>query len=220
MTWLLHFFQSSIGKKILMATTGVLLGFFLVAHLAGNLLLFGGAEMFNNYVLSLTAMKPLVRIAEVILTLIFLGHIISGIRVTLENKKAKPRSYKIAPGNSTATFHSRTMAVSGSIVFIFLVFHLQTFWWSFQKMHGVDADFYQVVVNSEIGYSNPLVAIFYIIALILLALHLRHGFQSAFQTFGLADSRYKSMVEKIAVLFWLIIPVGFISIPLYFGFIK
>ncbi len=220
MTWLLHFFQSSIGKKILMATTGVLLAFFLVAHLAGNLLLFGGADMFNNYVLSLTAMKPLVRVAEVILTLIFLGHILSGIRVTLENKKAKPQSYKITPGNATAKFHSRTMAVSGSIVFIFLVFHLQTFWWSFQNMHGANADFYEVVVNSEIGYNNPLVAAFYILALVLLALHLRHGFHSAFQTFGLADSRYKQIVEKTAVLFWLIIPLGFISIPLYFGFIK
>lgn len=220
MTWLLQFFQSSIGKKILMAVTGLLLAFFLIAHLAGNLMLFGGPEMFNNYVLSLTNLKPLVRIAEALLTLIFLGHVFSGIRVTLENKKAKPQSYQVAPRSATSNFYSRTMAVSGSIVFIFLVFHLQTFWWSFQKMHGNDADFYEVVVHSPIGFNNPLVAVFYILALILLALHLRHGFQSAFQTFGLAASRYKGIVEKTAVLFWLIIPLGFISIPLYFGFIK
>ena len=203
-----------------MATTGVLLAFFLVAHLVGNLMLFGGKDMFNNYVVSLTAMKPLVRVAEVILTLIFVGHILSGIRVSLENKKAKPRSYKIAPGNVTANFYSRTMAISGSIIFIFLVFHLQTFWWNFQNMHGRNSDFYEVVVNSKIGFNNPLVATFYILALILLALHLRHGFQSAFQTFGLSDSRYKGIVEKTSILFWLIIPLGFISIPLYFGFIK
>ena len=220
MTWLIQFFQTSIGKKFLMAVTGILLVFFLITHLAGNLMLFWGAEMFNNYVLSLKAIKPLVRVAEAILFLIFICHILSGVQVTLENRKARPQPYKVAPGNSTSKFHSRTMAVSGSVVFIFLVFHLQTFWWSFQKTQGNDADFYEIVVNSPVGYKNPAVALFYIIALLLLAIHLRHGFQSAFQTFGLGGSRYKGAIEKVSVLFWLIIPLGFVSIPLYFGFIK
>ncbi|MBC8256384.1 MAG: succinate dehydrogenase cytochrome b subunit [Candidatus Marinimicrobia bacterium] len=220
MTWIFTFFQSSIGKKILMATTGILLSLFLATHLLGNLMLFGGAEMFNNYVHSLANMKPVVRFAEVILTLLFLAHIISGIRVTLENKRAKSISYKISPGPETTKLHSRSMAISGSIVFIFLVFHLQTFWYSFQNMHSADADFYDVVINSKVGYNNPLIAGFYILALLLLALHLRHGFQSAFQTFGVGDSRYKSLIETVAVFFWLVIPLGFISIPVYFGFIK
>ena len=221
MTWLIQFFQTSIGKKILMAVTGILLVFFLITHLVGNLMLFGGAEMFNNYVLSLKAIKPLIRVAEVILVLIFISHIFSGIQVTLENKKAKPQPYRVAPGNSTSKFYSRTMAVSGSVVLIFLVFHLQTFWWRFQKTHGNDTGFYEIVVNSPVGYKNPAIALFYIIALLLLAIHLRHGFQSAFQTFGLgASSRYRGTIEKISILFWLIIPLGFVSIPLYFGFIK
>ena len=220
MTWLFQFFQTSIGKKILMAVTGILLVFFLITHLVGNLMLFGGAEMFNNYVLSLKAIKPLIRVAEVILVLIFISHIFSGIQVTLENKKAKPQPYRVAPGNSTSKFYSRTMAVSGSVVLIFLVFHLQTFWWSFQKTHGNDTGFYEIVVNSPVSYKNPAIALFYIIALLLLAIHLRHGFQSAFQTFGLGESRYKGAIEKVSVLFWLIIPLGFVSIPLYFGFIK
>ena len=220
MTWLIQFFQTSIGKKFLMAVTGIMLVFFLITHLAGNLMLFGGAEMFNNYVLSLRSIKPLIRIAEVVLVLIFICHIFSGIQVTLENRKAKPQPYRVSPGSSTSKFYSRTMAVSGSVIFIFLVFHLQTFWWSFQKKQGNDTGFYEIVVNSSVGYKNPAIALFYIIALLLLAIHLRHGFQSAFQTFGLGASRYRGTIEKISILFWLIIPLGFVSIPLYFGFIK
>lgn len=203
-----------------MATTGILLSLFLVAHLLGNLLLFGGQEMFNNYVHSLVHIKPLVRIAEVFLTFLFLGHIISGILVTIENKRAKPISYKVSPGSDTTKLYSRSMAFSGSIFFIFLIFHLQTFWWSFQKLNGVDTNFYNIVLDSTIGFNNPIVACFYILAIFLLSLHLRHGFQSAFQTFGVENFRYKVLIEKVAVLFWLVIPLGFISIPIYFGFIK
>tara|TARA_B100001123_G_C14547465_1_gene724771 strand:- start:15 stop:566 length:552 start_codon:yes stop_codon:yes gene_type:complete len=183
-------------------------------------MLFGGEELFNNYVLSLTSLKPLVRFIEVILTIIFVSHIYNGYRLYFENKKAKPIVNKIKPGVDTATLNSRTMAVSGSIIFIFLVVHLQTFWYSFQKIHGVDANYFEIVMDSKIGFNNPLIASFYILALGLLAMHLRHGFQSAFQTFGLADFRYKRIIEMIAILFWLIIPITFISIPLYFGFIK
>ena len=183
-------------------------------------MLFGGPEMFNNYVRSLTNMKPIVRLVEVGLTILFLAHVISGVFVTVENKKAKPISYKVSPGPNTTKFYSRSMAFSGSILFIFLVFHLQTFWWSFQKLHGVNSNFYNVVLDSKIGFNNPAVSCFYILALILLSIHLRHGFQSAFQTFGVENLRYKALIEKVAVLFWLVIPLGFISIPVYFGFIK
>jgi len=220
MGWIITFFQSSIGKKFLMATTGILLSLFLATHLLGNLMLFGGPEMFNNYVHSLASIKPIVRLAEVVLTILFLGHIVSGVLITIENKKAKSISYKVSPGANTTKLHSRSMAISGSIFFIFLVFHLQTFWWNFQKLHGVDANFYNIVLDSTIGYNNPIVACFYILALLLLSMHLRHGFQSAFQTFGVENFRYKSLIKKISVLFWLVIPLGFISIPVYFGFIK
>ena len=220
MNWLINFFNSSIGKKIIMAISGCLLCMFLFAHLLGNLTLFGGEKMFNNYVSSLSSMKPLVRLVEVFLTLIFVSHIINGIRLTIENKNTKPISYKVQPRGDTSTFYSRSMAISGSIIFIFIIFHLQTFWYSFQKIHGINANFYEIVMDSKIGYSNPLVALFYIFALLLLALHLRHGFQSAFQTFGVADSRYKGIIELVSILFWLVIPMAFISIPVYFGFIK
>ena len=95
MGWFTKFIQSSIGKKVLMATTGILLSFFLVMHLIGNLTLFGGAEMFNTYVIKLSSMKPVVRFSEVILTLIFLAHIINGFNLTRKNKLAKPIGYEL-----------------------------------------------------------------------------------------------------------------------------
>ena len=219
MGWFTKFIQSSIGKKVLMATTGILLSFFLVMHLIGNLTLFGGAEMFNSYVIKLSSMKPVVRFSEVILTLIFLAHIINGFNLTRKNKLAKPIGYELNT-NVTSSFFSRNMGLSGSIVLIFLIIHLATFWRTFQQSHGVDLDYYHIVTASSIGFGNPLITAIYIFAIILLGFHLQHGFQSAFQTFGIINSKYKSIINIIAFLFWFIIPVLFISIAIYFGIIK
>jgi len=219
MGWFTKFIQSSIGKKVLMATTGILLSFFLVMHLIGNLTLFGGAEMFNTYVIKLSSMKPVVRFSEVILTLIFLAHIINGFNLTRKNKLAKPIGYELNT-NATSSFFSRNMGLSGSIVLIFLIIHLATFWRTFQQSHGVDVDYYHIVTASSIGFGNPLITAIYIFAIILLGFHLQHGFQSAFQTFGVINSKYKSIINIIAFLFWFIIPVLFISIAIYFGIIK
>ena len=219
MGWLTKFIQSSIGKKVLMATTGILLAFFLVMHLIGNLTLFGGADMFNSYVIKLSSMKPIVRVSEVILTLIFLAHIINGFNLTRKNKLAKPIGYELNT-NATSSFFSRNMGLSGSIILIFLIIHLGTFWRTFQQAHGVDVDYYHIVTASSIGFGNPLITAIYIFAIILLGFHLQHGFQSAFQTFGVIDLKYKSIINIIAFLFWFIIPALFISIAIYFGIVK
>ena len=214
-----NFFQSSIGKKILMATTGILLCFFLATHLIGNFMLFAGADTFNSYVLKLSMMKPIVRCAEVILTIIFLIHIINGFRLTRENKSAKPNKYESST-NETSSFFSRNMGLSGSIVLIFLIVHLSTFWRIFQKTHGNDIDYYSIVTASSIGFSNPIITIIYILGIALLGFHLKHGFQSAFKTFGIINQKYKFIVDMIALLFWFIIPASFISIAIFFGIIK
>jgi len=213
------FFRSSIGKKILMATTGILLCFFLVTHLIGNLMLFGGADVFNSYVIKLSMMKPIIRCAEVILTIIFLIHIINGFRLTRENKSASPNNYESST-NETSSFFSRNMGLSGSIVFIFLIVHLSTFWRIFQKTHGNDMDYYSIVTASSVGFSNPIITIIYILGISFLGFHLKHGFQSAFRTFGITNVKYKFFIDMIALLFWLFIPASFISIAIYFGIIK
>ncbi len=219
MNWFVTFFSSSIGKKIQMAITGILLCAFLIIHLIGNLVLFGGPDAFNGYVEALSTVKPVVRVIEIVLGLIFLGHIFTGIRLTLENRKSKKIRYDVNRGNETSPVTSRTMMITGSIIFIFLVVHLATIWWKFQLEHE-GGHFYDIVMSTGIGFGNILVTLFYIIAMFLLGFHLRHGFQSAFQTFGIRYNKYGKLIEWLSAVFWLLIPLGFVSIPIYFGLLK
>lgn len=219
MNWFNAFANSSIGKKIFMALTGLFLSLFLIIHLIGNLTLFGGPEFFNGYVSTLSGLKPLVRFIEAVLALIFLVHIINGIRLTLENKKAGSDPYLSNKSKENSSFFSRNMGLTGSVIFIFLAVHLQTFWYQFQVDHD-GGEFYNIVMDNTIGFGNIFVTLFYVFAMVLLSFHLRHGFESAFQTFGIRYNKYGKLIEWIAVFFWLIIPIGFLTIPLYFGLIK
>ncbi len=218
MNWISTFFRSSIGKKFTMGVSGLLLCLFIAQHLIGNMMLFGGEELFNAYVKTLSSFKPLVRTVEVILTVIFLGHIISGIRLTLDNKRANSLAYQQSDGTQNSSFSSKTMAITGSVIFIFLITHLSTIWYRFQLIHG-EGSYYQIVVGNEVGFGNPIYAAFYVVAMILMGFHLRHGFQSAFQTFGVSDSRYKGIIHAVSIIFWLFIPAGFTWIALWFGFL-
>ncbi len=201
-----------------MAATGLLLCLYLIIHLAGNLTLFGGADVFNNYVLSLSAFKPLVRVIEVILLVLFGAHIINGIRLTIENRKAANTSYKSNRAGENSSISSRTMAITGTVLLIFLITHLTTVWYNFQIEHE-GGRFFEIITGSAVGLGNILVAILYGVAMILLGFHLRHGFQSAFQTFGIRYNRFGKLIESVAILFWLIIPAGFLWIVVYFGFL-
>lgn len=217
MGWFLNALNSSIGKKILMAVTGVCLMLFLIIHLINNLSLFGGPRLFNTVVKNLDAIKPLVRVIEVILVLIFVFHIYDGIRLWYENKKARPVKYKINASSENTDIFSRTMIWSGSIIFIFLVIHLRTFWVSFNLGHplALSHNYYQIVAEA---FQNPIYSGFYIAAMILLGFHLMHGFQSAFQTFGWNNRKYFPLIQKLGLIYTLIMVIGFASIPLYFLF--
>lgn len=219
MGWINDFLGSSIGKKLLMAATGLLLCIYLIIHLLGNLTLFGGASAFNQYVLALSSIKPLVRVIEVLLALLFLIHIIYSFRVTIENRKAAGGRYTLQKAGEVSTFTSRFMPWSGVVVLIFLVIHLQTIWYRFQVEHE-GGQFYQIVMSDQVGFGSLAFTLFYILALILLALHLRHGFQSAFQTLGIRYNKYSRLIEILAAIFWLLIPLAFLSIPIYFGLLK
>jgi succinate dehydrogenase / fumarate reductase cytochrome b subunit len=218
MGWFFSALNSSIGKKIQMALTGSLLILFLIVHLAGNLTLYGGEEVFNSYVHTLEGVKALVRIAEVILAALFLLHIINGFRLWIENKIARPQKYKINGTSKNTDIFSRTMVQTGSVIFIFLVIHLATFWYSFNfSGHPVDGsyEFYDIVVYF---FQKAWYVILYIIAMILLGFHLNHGFQSFFQTFGWNHKKYFPFVQKFGTVFSIVIAVGFASIPIYFFF--
>lgn len=216
MSWLSDSLNSSIGKKFLMALTGIALIAFLVVHLIGNFTLFAGKDAFNAYVGALDTVKPLIRVVEVVLAMVFIIHIFNGLKLWYENKRAKGTNYAVNASSKNSTFFSRTMAISGSVTLIFLIMHLGTFFRTFNiSGHPVTGshDYYDIVVyyfNME-WYSAV-----YIVAMILLGFHLNHGFQSAFQTFGWTHSKYSGLIAKIGSIYAIIMAVGFASIPIYF----
>ena len=219
----MKFLNSSIGKKLMMAVTGSFLLIFLVIHLIGNITLFFGAEAFNGYVSALDVVKPLIRVVEVVLLTAFVLHIYSGLRLWFENKKKQGGKfigkYVINASNENSSFSSRTTFITGSIVFIFLVLHLGTFFWRF-NVHDPAG-----LANDHL-YFDIVVAFFkiwwyvalYVIAVLLLGFHLNHGFQSAFQTFGWNNNNYFPTVKIIGTIYAVIMAVGFASMPIYFFF--
>lgn len=219
MGWFGQFTSSSIGKKFVMAVTGSFLIIFLVVHLIGNLTLYFGAETFNQYVETLDVVKPIIRVIELVLLTAFILHILSGIRLWVENKQAKQKRYRVNASSENSTLFSRTMFVTGSIVFIFLVLHLGTFFWRF-NVHDpaglADQDLYFNIVTGF--FQIWWYVILYVIAVILLGFHLNHGFQSVFQTFGWNHKKYTPLIKKLGTLYAIIMAVGFASMPIYFFF--
>lgn len=208
------FINSSVGKKLLMSLTGLFLCLFLLEHLIGNLLLLkgDGGEMYDAYAHFMGG-NVLVRFLEIGLMLFILIHILNGTRIWLQNKAARGKKYSVYKLEENTTLQSRMMAVSASLVLLFLVVHLKKFW--------IPARFLNEESIASLVYAtfrDPFYVVFYLAALAILSYHLRHGFQSAFQTLGWKSKTYTGIIEFIAVLFWLVIPVGFAVIPLYIYF--
>ena len=207
---------SSVGRKILMAITGLLLSFFMAFHLFGNLFLFVGEAAFNGYVEKLHKLGFLIRIAEFFLVLFVFSHAYSGILLWIKNRKAKNVVSSYSKENTPGA--AKYAAFTGSIVFIFLATHWSTFWYKFNfDLRGMS--YYYVVTESQVGFGSPLVSIFYIIAIALLGYHLKHGITSAGQTLGIIGTKYEKTYNNIAAISWFWIPLGFISIPVWFGFL-
>jgi succinate dehydrogenase / fumarate reductase, cytochrome b subunit len=206
------FYSSSIGQKLVSALTGLFLCAFLVIHLSGNLLLFknDGGQAFNNYA-EANASSWIMRSLEIVLFAGFLIHIFWGIRIWFLNRRARPQTYIENRPSENSSLFSRVMLLSGSVILFFLVVHLKSFWIP-MRFGGNDISLYNIVTAA---FQNPLYDGMYIAALALLAYHLRQGFQSAFQTFGVRPVFGKT-VDWIAAIFWLIIPIGFASMPVYF----
>lgn len=211
---LIELYRSSIGKKLIAALTGLFLSAYLVVHVSGNLLLFknDGGAAFNDYAEKLPNLL-VIRIIEYVLFAGFIVHIVTGTYLWLLNRRARPARYKVNHPAANSSFFSRTMFLSGSIVFIFLVVHIKSFWYPARFQSHENFSMYDLVVNA---FSNPAYSSFYFIAMVLLAFHLRHGFQSAFQTFGLRNLKYANLINWVGVVFWLFIPAAFAAMPVYF----
>jgi succinate dehydrogenase / fumarate reductase, cytochrome b subunit len=214
MSLLTPFIGSSIGKKLLMAGSGILLLIFLAAHLLGNLQLFAGPQALNDYAHFLHSKPALVWGARAGLLLIFMVHIVTSIVLTLENRAARPQPYT-REETIRATLASRTMIWSGLVVGAFLVYHLLHFTLrvtgpvDFMTAGGVDV--YRNVVAS---FQDLRIAGFYLLAQVALLFHLLHAFQSAFQTLGMQHKVYTPLVEKAGILYALLIAGGNAAIVL------
>lgn len=208
------FINSSVGKKITMSLTGIFLSVFLVEHLAGNLLLLksDGGQAFNDYAKFMGG-NPIIRTLEIGLLSLIVLHIFNGIRLWLSNRAARDKSYNSYRLEENTTLQSRMMKLSAALVLLFLVIHLKKFWVPVRFMGEHD-------VASLVYYTfrQPFYVVFYLVALFIVSYHLRHGFQSAFQTLGFRTKKYQALIEFVAVLFWFVVPVGFALIPLYIYF--
>jgi succinate dehydrogenase / fumarate reductase, cytochrome b subunit len=192
---------------------------FLIVHLIGNITLFFGAEAFNGYVGALDVVKPLIRVIEVVLLAVFLLHIYNGLKLWLENKKARGVTYKVNGSSENSDLYSRTMVLSGSIIFIFLVSHLGTFFWRFNVYDPMGlANIHQYFDIVVYFFGIWWYVILYVVAMVLLGFHLNHGFQSAFQTFGWNHKKYFPVIQKIGTIYAVFMAIGFASMPIYFFF--
>jgi succinate dehydrogenase / fumarate reductase cytochrome b subunit len=220
------FFTYSVGKKLLMALTGLFMVTFLIAHLSGNLQLLynDGGMAFNIYAKFMTTF-PVVKIISYILYICIILHVIDGFYLALVNKKARPVDYAVSNAQKNSPWYSRSMALLGSLILFFLVIHLYKFWF---QMHWGDVpivtydgeeykDLYSLVFAA---YKNPIWVVFYVLAMIPLAYHLLHGFQSGFQTLGLNHSTYTPIIKMLGIFISVVIPIGFAAIPVLFFLTK
>jgi len=216
MGWFTKALSTSIGKKLLVGLTGMFLSIFLVVHLYINLHLYknDGGETFRAMA-EFMGTTWAVKVLEIGLFLGFILHIVYSILVTIQNKAAKPAGYGASPNPGTSKASSRNMIWLGLLLGVFLVIHLQGIY--FKAKFGHEAhDIYELTLSVM---SDPTWAVVYLISMVALAIHLKHGFQSAFQTFGLNVPKYKGLIEAVAILFWVGVPAAFASIPVYFAFL-
>ena len=222
--------RSSLAKKYVMALSGLFLCLFLLGHLAGNLQLFNtsaeGQLAFNEYAHFMTTF-PLVKLLSYLTYAAVLFHVVDGIVLTMQNRKARPTGYVKEKGSANASWSSRNMGILGTIILVFLVSHMQNFWY---EMHfgGIGPDpaglkDLHTVVMRFFGPENGLAGLAvagYVLAQFALGFHLIHGFQSAFQSLGLRHSKYSPLIERAGLLFGIGVPTLFASIPVYLFFIQ
>ena len=212
-------FSSSVGTKLLMGLTGLALFVYMVMHLAGNALIFAGVDIFNAYSHALIS-NPLIIPIEIGLLLVFIVHIYKAITMWLGNQAARPVGYlkkELAGHTSRKTLSSTTMIWSGLVIMVFVIIHVKQF--KFGSFYQVTDSDVRDLARTEIEvFQNPLWVALYVVATLLVGLHLRHGFASAFQSLGLDHPLYTRRLTAIGLVFALLIGVGLAIIPVWVSF--
>jgi len=205
-----RFYDSSIGKKAVMAVTGLVLFGFLILHMLGNLQVFLGREVMNHYAETLHGNPGLLWVARVVLLVSVVLHTWAAIQLSAVKAAARPVAY-VKPGNVQGSTGSRTMMLSGPVIALFVIGHLLHFTTGTIHPQFVELHAYENVVN---GFANPIAAGLYIVAMILVGFHLSHGIWSMFQSIGFSHPRYTPLIKKFAGVFSWILIAGFISVPI------
>ena len=206
-------FQSSVGAKMLMAITGLMLTGFVLVHMSGNLILYAGPEKFNAYAHGIKSLGALLWLMRGGLLATFVLHVYLAIKLTIENKAARPVPYAYE-ATIQATAASRFMIHTGLMMLVFVIYHLAHY--TFKVVSPeisalAPGDAYAMVVT---GFSSPAVSGFYILAMAALSAHLRHGVSSLFQSLGLYHGNLNPITEKLGPIVASIVFFGFSSIPL------
>jgi len=224
MSWVTKTLSSTLGRKLIMALTGLFLILFLTGHVSGNLLLFkgDGGEAFNIYAKFMTT-NPAVKILSYLTYISVIGHVIYSIWLTRQNKKARPIGYGMSKQSGSSSLASRNMGILGTIILIFLVVHMQSFWyqmhWGDVPMVSYEGEQYKDLFSIvSFAFQNELMVIGYVVAMAFLAFHLSHGFASAFQTLGLNHKKYSPAIETLGKLYSVVVPLLFASMPIYIYF--
>jgi succinate dehydrogenase / fumarate reductase, cytochrome b subunit len=219
----MRLFSDSIGRKAVMAVTGLLMVVFLIGHLLGNMTIFKGAAGINAYAEGLHKLAPVVWGNRIVMGLAIILHVILAIQVTLENWAAKPDKYAVSR-SLRATFASKNMIWTGIIVAVFVGYHLAHFTFRVAGVTaGIDAlgrlDVFTMVATA---FASVLVAAVYVVAMVAVFLHLTHGIQSLFQTSGLSNALMLPRYGIVGKLLSAIFLIGFGSIPvvILIGLIK
>lgn len=214
------FFKSSIGRKIAMALSAFFLMFFLIIHLAVNITSLFSEDLFNQ-MSHFMGTNPLVQFAlQPVLVAGVIFHFVLGFMLEIQNRKARVISYAQNNGAANSTWMSRNMIVSGAVILAFIVLHFIDFWIPEMKYKYVEFlpedpnRYYHELVEK---FHNPIRVGAYVLAFVLLALHLLHGFNSAFQSVGIAAGR-KAFMKKLGTIYSIVIPLGFIIIALVHHF--
>jgi succinate dehydrogenase / fumarate reductase, cytochrome b subunit len=217
----LRVFSSSVGTKLLIGITGFALFLYLLIHIAGNLLVFFGPDVFNRYAYVMEA-NPLLPIIEIGLLLVFLAHVYKTIRMFLGNQQARPVRYakkKSAGAPSRKTFASSTMIVSGLWLLIFISIHVRAFkegWGTEYPWPAGGRDLYRQEMET---LSNPLMVAFYILSMLVVGSHLWHGVSSAVQSLGGDHPRWTPRVLAAGKVMAVLLAGGFIVIALWAYFV-
>jgi succinate dehydrogenase / fumarate reductase, cytochrome b subunit len=227
MKWLVTFFGSSIGKKLLMSLTGIFLILFLVVHLLGNLQLLkdDGGEAFNTYAYMMTH-NPLIKLVAYGNYFFIVLHAFVGITLALYNRKAKGQKYAVS-GNDTTSWASKNMALLGTLILAFILIHMGDFWFKMKFSDELAVKSYEgfpevrdLYARVSAAFSQLWIVIVYLIGMLVLSFHLWHGFQSAFQTLGINHHKYTPFIKGVGKAYSILIPLGFAIIPVWYFLTK